>query len=350
MSTASFVQALPKVELNLQLEGAIQQSTLLMIAEQNEIRESLKHFDDWIRLIETPDYKRLPELIRTICAWFKYPDNLGRAVYDLGTALAKQNVRYAEIGVNPALFPELPQNYDTFLSLINDGRDRAKRAWGIDLAWVFVIPRDEPRRADELARWVTSPAAQRGGVVALGLSGDENSQPVGQFERAFNAVEKKEVPRVVRAGDAQGADGVLKAIEMLHPTRIIDGWGAADQPEALAALTQNAITLAVSPIRAQRQGWVASVADYPLRKLYDEGVSLVVGTDMPSLYHTTLNDEYLSVVEASGFTTGELEDIALNAVRSSNLPPDAKAEVLAAFTQAYADLRAEHLAAEEPAS
>ncbi|MFN8448373.1 MAG: hypothetical protein U0521_07220 [Anaerolineae bacterium] len=168
---------------------------------------------------------------------------------------------------------------------------------------------------------------------------------VGQFERAFNAVEKKEMPRVVRAGDAQGAEGVLKAIEMLHPTRIIDGWGAADQPEALAALTQNEITLAVSPIRAQRQGWIPAVADYPLRKLYDEGVSLVVGTDMPSLYHTTLTDEYLSVVEVSGFTTEELEDIALNAVRSSNLPPDAKAEMLASFTQVYADLRAEHLQA-----
>lgn len=345
MTTESFVQALPKVELNVQLEGAVQRNTLLMIAEQNDIRESLKHFDDWVRLIETPDYKRVGDLTRTTCAWLKHPDNLTRIVYDLGTALSKQNVRYAEVGVNPAMFPELTQSYEAFLGLINDGRDRARRAWGIDLAWIFVIPRDEPRRADELARWVTTAAAQRGGVVALGLSGDENAQPVGQFERPFSMVEKKDFPRVARAGDAQGAEGVIKTIETLHPTRIIDGRGTADQPEALAALKQRDITLAISLIRAQRQGWVETIADYPLRRLYGEGVSLTVGTDMPCVYHTTLNDEYRAVVEQCGFTTEELEDLALNAVRSSYLPEAAKAEMLAAFTEAYAAARAEHLEA-----
>lgn len=345
MTTESFVHALPKVELNIQLEGAIQQNTLLMIAEQNDIRESLKHFDDWVRLIETPDYKRAGELTRTICSWLKHPDNLTRIVYDLGTMLSKQNVRYAEVGINPAIFPELTQSFDVFLELINDGRDRAKRAWGIDLAWVFMIPRDEPRRADELARWVATAAAQRGGVVALGLSGDENAQPVGQFERPFSAAEKKELPRVVRAGDSQGADGIIKAIETLHPTRILDGWGAVDKPEALAALKTHEVTVAASLIRADRQGWVETVADYPLRRLYDEGVSMVVGTDMPSIYHSTLNDEYLAVVEQCGFTTEELEDLALNAVRNSYLPEAAKAELLAAFTEEYAEIRAEHLEA-----
>jgi adenosine deaminase len=336
--------------LNIQLEGAIQQNTLLMIAEQNEIRESLKHFDDWVRLIETPDYRRVNELTRTICSWLKYPDNLTRIIYDMGTVLSKQNVRYAEVGINTALFPELTQNYEAFLGLINDGRERARRAWGIELAWIFVIPREEPRRADELARWATTAAAQRGGVVALGLSGDENAQPIGQFERPFNAVEKKELPRVVRAGDAQGAEGVLKAIEALHPTRIVDGWGAVDQPEVLAALKQNDITVAASLLRAQRQGWVETVADYPLRKLYDGGVSVVVGSDMPSVYHTTLNDEYLAVVEQCGFTTEELEDLGMNAVRNSYMPEEAKAEMLAAFTQAYADARAEHLEAAQESS
>ena len=56
MSTASFVQALPKVELNIQLEGAIQPQTLAVIADQNEIYEKMKHFQDWVNLINAPDY------------------------------------------------------------------------------------------------------------------------------------------------------------------------------------------------------------------------------------------------------------------------------------------------------
>jgi adenosine deaminase len=188
---ASFIQAMPKVELNLHLEGAILPNTLKLIADQNEISESLKHFSDWVSLINQPDYTRLYEIARMACSWLKQGEDLTRVVYDLGTALAKQNVRYAEIGINPTLYPDLNLSYDGILGAISDGRDRAKRAWGVDMNWIFNISRDDPRRADDLARWTTTANAQRSGVVALGVSGDENAQPVGQFERAFHSVEKK---------------------------------------------------------------------------------------------------------------------------------------------------------------
>ena len=307
MTIASFVAALPKVELNVQLGGAIQPKTLLMIASQNEINESLKHFDTWAKLVEKPEYGRLYEIIRMTCSWLKATDDLTRAVYDVGTTLAKQNVRYAEVGIDPTLFPDLNLSYDGTLTAINDGRDRAKRAWGIDMAWIFTIPREEPRRADELARWVSGASAQRGSVVGLGLTGDEKAQPVGQFERAFSMVEKKEISRVVRAGDAFGAEGVQKALQELHPTRILDGWGAAESPDVVTALLEQNVTLALNLTRAVQQKWVGSAADYPLRKLYNDGVSLVLSSDMPAMYQTTLNAEYLAAVEQGGLTVEELE-------------------------------------------
>ncbi len=346
MTTASFIQAMPKVEPNIQLDGAVPTKTLLMIADQNEIADSLKHFDNWVRLVSEPEYPRIYEIVRMACSWLKHPDDLTRVVYDLGTSLAKQNVRYAEVSVNPAQYPDLDLSYDGFLNAINDGRDRAKRAWGIDIGWVFMIPREEPRRADELARWASTASSRRGNVVGLGVSGDENAQPVGQFERAFHTVEKKEIGRVARAGDRQGAEGVLKTIEVLHPQRIIDGWGTAESPEALTAVVENQITLAVSPTRAHKQGWVTSLAEYPLRKLIDNGVSVVIGSDMASLYHTSLNDEYTAVVDQYGLSLEELEALALNAVQKSFMLEEAKTEMLKTFTESYAALRTEHI---EPA-
>jgi adenosine deaminase len=345
MSTASFIEALPKVDLNVQLIGAIQPKTLLMIADQNEIAETLKRFGDWVRLVQEPDRARLYEIARMACSWLKAPDDLTRVVYDVGTTLAKQNVKYAEVAIDPTYFPDLNLSFDGVLTAINDGRDRAKRAWGIDMAWVFTIPREEPRRADDLARWAGTAGVQRGGVVGLGLSGDEKAQPVGQFERAFQMALKKDLPRVARAGDMQGAEGVLKTVAELQPNRILDGWGAAESADAVTALVENNITLAVNLTRAVKQGWVESAAEYPLRKLYDDGVSLALCSDMPGFYQTTLNAEYAQAVEQGGLTTAELEDVALNAVRASFLGDTAKAEMLQSFTEAYGALRAEHLEA-----
>ena len=62
MSVQEFIKAIPKVELNVQLTGAMNKETLLMIARQNGIPDELKHFDSWVELLNNPDYKRLDEI------------------------------------------------------------------------------------------------------------------------------------------------------------------------------------------------------------------------------------------------------------------------------------------------
>jgi aminodeoxyfutalosine deaminase len=343
MTLASFIEAMPKVELSAALEGVTLRSTLLMLADQNEVAPSIKHFNDWVALIDKPDYKRLVDLVRMTSSWIQQAEDLTRITYDAGMLLAKQNVRYAEITVNPALYPTLSDSFEGLLAALNDGRDRAQRAWGIRMAWIMAIPRDEPRRADDVARLVTGLAGRRAGVVALGLTGREDVQPVGQFERAFRTAEKKSVPRVVRAGDMRGVEGVADAVKTLSPNRVIDARGAADSPELLQQLADERITVCISPTRAVKQGWSPSASELPLRTLYDADVPLVIGSDMPSLYHTTLNAEYRTAVEGAGLEVDELIEVALNAVRGSFLPDEEKAAMEASFKDEYARLRAEHL-------
>ncbi len=342
MTLETFVTSMPKVELHVYLEGAVSRDILSMIADQNDIPASMKHFNDWLNQVTKPDFKRLYDLIKMTCSWLQTGDDLTRIVYELGVALHKQNVVYAEVSVNPVLYTGLSLTMEDFMAAVHDGRERARRGWGIEMAWIVTLPRDEPRRADEIARFVTSAAARRYHVVGLGLSGNENAQPVGQFERAFKSVEKKDVPRIVRAGDYSALEGVRKAFEVLMPTRIVDGRGAWESPELMARLIDQRVPICVSPRRVLAHGWASNLADYPLRKLYDEGVTLIVGSDMPTFYGS-LAAQYRLLVDQGGFTADELEDIALAAVRMSYLPDEDKAALEDRFRNQYAQLRAEHL-------
>ena len=149
MTVQSFIEAMPKADLHIHLEGAVSRQTLLLIADQNEVEETIKHFHSWVELLAKPDYDRLDELMKMTNGWFKQAEDLTRSAYDVGLYLAKQNVRYAEVTVNPALYPEMNLSLEQFLAAINDGRDRAQRAWGIQMSWILAIPRDEPRRSDD---------------------------------------------------------------------------------------------------------------------------------------------------------------------------------------------------------
>lgn len=343
MSLESFIESMPKAELHVRLDGALLRETLLNLAEQNEIFDSQKQLNHWVGLIDKPDFVKLDETARTISSWAMYPEDLALIVYELGVQFSKQNVRYVEVGVDPTTFVDVGMGFEEFMAAINDGRDRAERGWGIKMGWVMTIPREKPRRGDDVARWATGAAARKGRVVALGLAGPEDSQPVGQFKRAFNTVEKKLLPRTAHAGDITVPEGISESLEQLNPNRLMDSWGLIDQPELIQHLDAQGISLCICLSREQKIGHVAAVKEYPLRQLYDHGVRLVLGSGMPSFYKTSLNAEYLRAVNDCGLAVDELIELALNAVRYSFLPDDEKHSMMEEFIEAYTQLKEEHL-------
>lgn len=346
MSVESYIRAMPKVELNVQLEGAMQRDTLLMIADQNEIRDQIKRFDRWVEQYKAPDFKKLEELSGVLRGWMQYGDDLVRAVYDVGLSLSKRNVRYAEITINPLTFVTGDFTFEAFMQAINDGRNRAERAWGIQMRWVLAIPRGDARYADEVARWATSATGRNGGVVGLALVGYDKNTSLDQFERAFHTATKKNIHRIAYL-NAQ--DDIDDAIEHMALNSVVDGWGVVESPETLIRMREQNITLSVGPTRAQAYGWTNNVADYPMAQLLEYEVPLIVSSDMPTLFDSDLNDEYMKLIESELLTLEQLEAIMLRAVEHTHMDEDER-HVLQATIEVEMDvLRAEHLLEEDEA-
>lgn len=342
MSVAGFIAAMPKAELNVQLEGSLTRPTLITIAEGNEINTTLKHYQQWLTQFDKPDYRRLPDLVKTVNGWMRFSEELVRVVYDLGVALYKNGARYAEVGVNPMLYEGIGMSLDEMLLALNDGRDRVLRAWNVEMNWVISIPRDEPRRAEDLARWATGLTARRGNVLGIALVGKEDVQPIAQFERPFRNAEKKDMPRAARAGDVLGGEGVAATVRALNPNRLIDAWKLMESEDAVAAVREAKATVTLSLVRAQKHGWISQIEDYPLRVMLDAGIPVSLGTDMPTFYHTSLIQEYTLAVEKLGLTVDELIQVALNGLRASFQSDEAKAEMVQMFSEEYTRLREEH--------
>lgn len=343
MAIEDFIRAIPKVELRVRLEGVFRKDTLMLIAEQNDVPSNIKKFENWVALLDDPDYQRLSETIQTVGEWAQHPDDLTRLVYDLGVILARQNIKYAEVIVDPLLHMQPTMSFDKFMETLNDGRDRAERGWKIKLRWILNIRRDQPRRADEIVRWAASSAGTKGGVVAVVLSGDETAQPVGQFVRPFATAHKKEVARVIYVGDQKKAETIPDVVEELQPNRLLDARGIEDSPESLTLLEKHDIVLNMCPTRALRMGWIDSYDAHPVRSLYDNNVKLTISADMPSYFQTTLSDEYIALVTHNGFTRDEIEELVLNSIRHSFMNDDEKEEMLSEFKKAFEHLRMEYI-------
>ena len=78
----------------------------------------------------------------------------------------------------------------------------------------------------------------------------------------------------------------------------------------MEALSKRQIPVEICITSNVRTGAVPSLADHPIRKLYDAGVPILLNTDDPALFGCTLTSEYELAARQFGFTEEELSRIA----------------------------------------
>lgn len=330
------IQALPKVELHVHLEGTVQPETLFALARQNGIALPVASLDDLRDWYTFRNFDHFVEIFSTLCACLQTPDDFARITYEYGLAMAQQNIRYAEITWSPTQHPHLP--FTALLEGVNAGRRQAERDFGVRMAWIPDIVRCEPDTALQVVASVTSPEARAGGVVALGLGGPEVGFPPELFTEAFDRARAAGLHSNPHAGETVGPESVWGALRALGAERIGHGVRAIEDPALVAYLAEHRIPLEVNPTSNICLGVYSSYAAHPLRALLEAGIQVTINSDDPALFNTSLNAEYLHAVQDCGLTIGQLVTVARHAICASYLPAHDKASLLAEFDRACDEL------------
>lgn len=344
MTLAELVAALPKVELHVHLEGTVQPATLLDLAEKNGVplpAADVEALEAWYTF---RDFDHFLEIFSAICRCLQTSDDFARITAEYGQTMARQNIRYAEVTWSPGTHAGVggKLTWQELLAGINAGRERARREHGVEMRWIPDIVRCFPDTADTVVDWLTSPEAQAGGIVALGLGGPEVGFPPELFADAFQRAKRHGLHSNPHAGETVGPESVWGAIRALKAERLGHGVRSIEDPALVAYLAEHQIPLEVNPTSNICLGVYPSYQAHPLRRLLEAGVCVTVNSDDPALFCTTLNDEYLHAVQDCGLSLDQLRQVGLNAVRASYLPEPDKARLLATFEAEYARIMGQH--------
>jgi adenosine deaminase len=318
---------MPKAELHLHLEGAIQPRTLAALARRHNCLDRLPATDadslrNWFRFT---DFRHFIDVYMTISDLLRTPADFSLAVTALGDELARHNVRYAEVTFTPYTHTHVQDKglgIADLLAGLAEGRAQVQTQHGIDLRWVFDIPRNvsfpkhtaqayDPKPADTTLEFALLGRPQ--GVIALGLGGLEVGAPPEPFAHAFAAARSAGLYALPHAGETMGATSVWGAVRALSAQRIGHGVRSIEDPQLLNHLRDAQIPLEVNITSNICLHVYRRAAHHPFPHLDRMGLVVTVNSDDPPLFNTDITAEYCLLADEFGYGIADIARIARNA-------------------------------------
>ncbi|MFL5804168.1 MAG: adenosine deaminase, partial [Roseiflexaceae bacterium] len=272
MSLESYIQAMPKAELHVHLEGAIQPETLLALARRNGVAlpaDTVAGLRSWYTFT---DFAHFVEIYLAISACIRSADDIELIAREFLAGQAAQGIRYSEVTYTAFThyhFKGLP--FREQLAALNRARAWAAAELGVAIGLVIDIPRNISAENGLLvADWAIDGMGD--GVIALGLGGPEISNPPEKFAEAFARARAAGLPSVPPAGESVGPESIWGALHALDALRIGHGVRCLEDAALVAELRERQIPLEVCPTSNVCLGVAPSIAEHPLPRLIDEGL------------------------------------------------------------------------------
>ncbi len=315
-------QHIPKVELHCHFEGTITPDLMCRMARRNGLDVPAKLIDEeggyvWSSFLEfLTAYDGASSVIRTAQ---DYRD----IAYEYLTSAAREGAIYVEMFTSPDHASEIGIGYVEMNAAIAAGIDDAEHDSGIIGRMIATCVRHlGPERALAVAEQVANNPHRY--VVGFGMGGDEGQYTPIDFAPAYDVVFEAGLSCTVHAGEVQGAHSVEDALDALPVVRIGHGVRSIEDPELVARLVEEEITLEVCPGSNLALGLFESAVDHPLKGLMNAGCKITLGSDDPPFFRTTIGCEYDLAANTFGLSEADLRTFTKSGIEAAFADEDIK--------------------------
>ena len=289
------IAGMAKAELHVHLEGAIRPEVAVALAARHGVVISEAEVR---RRYAYGNFLEFIEAFKWVTSFLREPGDFAAVACDLAEQLIAQHVVYAEVTLSVGVMLLRKQgprrNFEAILEATAPFESR-----GLRLNWIFDAVRQfGPELAEQVLDWAVECRSPR--IVAFGIGGNELQVETAAFRRVYRRAAEVGLHRLMHAGETGGPEKIREAVEMLGVERVGHGIAAMHDPALMDLLAARRIVLEVCPASNLRTGALgaqlgraeATLAEHPLPKLLRHGIPVVLSTDDPSMFHTSLREEY----------------------------------------------------------
>lgn len=310
MTLSEFIQALPKTETHLHVEGALPYE-LLQAWKPAEYPSNPAFRRPDYRYATFPDFESI--LLSHALPWFTNAERYHEAAKAIFAKHGAQNVRYVETSFHLPVTKFIRLPGPEIIAAI-----RAAVPAGLEVR-IFAgmlrsdIVGDLRPTIDQLHTW--------DGLAGVDLHGFEAMPTEPETAGIWARLRAAGKVTKCHAGEFGGPERVREAIEQLGVDRIQHGVRAIEDPAVVRLAAERGVTFDMCPISNLRLKVVPSLQEHPIRQFMAAGVRCTVSTDDPLNFANTVNDEYAALANELSFTYAELAQVARNGWDVADVSP-----------------------------
>jgi adenosine deaminase len=310
------LQAMPKVEIHVHLEGATDAETVYQMARRNRVDLPVASLAEWKAFYEFTDFNHFIDVYMVASGCMRTPDDFALMTERFLAHQARQNIRYSEVFLSVSLqVDKLPDG--ELLAALAAGAAAGEARYGSRVRFIADITRHLPHTRARVLEFALR-GREQGLFLGLGLGGKEVGHPPEDFADVYAEAKRQGLRVVAHAGETAGAASVRGAIEALGAERIGHGVRCLEDPALVEELRVRQTPLEVCPVSNYCLGIVQRGQPHPIRQLFDAGLVCTLNSDDPPMFSTSLNREYQTLAE-QGFSWEELWRLNLATLEASFL-------------------------------
>ena len=329
--TPAQVQALPKVELHLHIEGTLEPELILRLAERNGIRLPYANLAELEAQYEFTDLQSFLDLYYANMAVLQTADDFADLTRAYLVRAKAAGVRHAEVFLDPQAHTVRGVALATCVAGVAEVLEQSEAEFGMTSALIVTFLRDRP--AAEALAMLEELIDMEAPIEGIGLDSAEVGHAPADFVEVFALARAHGLECVAHAGEEGPPEYVWQALELLQVSRVDHGIRSLEDEALVKHLVEGQIPLTVCPFSNVRLRAVDTLEAHPLPEMLARGMAVTVNSDDPAYFGGYLDDNFQALVSTFGFGANELATLSRNAVLAAFLTEDEREPLLVAIEE-----------------
>ncbi len=322
----AFIHGLPKAELHIHIEGALEPELMLELAAKNGIDLPFASVGDVRRAYDFKNLQSFLDIYYQGAQVLFTEDDFYRLTWSYLQKAAEQNVRHAEIFFDPQTHTARGLKFETVVQGIHRAMADAGRQLDLSSKLIMCILRH--LSVTEALATLEEARNFKDLITAVGLDSSELGFPPEKFVPVFDRARQWEFKTVAHAGEEGPPEYIWQALKLLRVDRIDHGVRCLEDAGLVDYLVEKQIPLTVCPLSNVKLKVFDDMKQHNLKQMLDLGLWVTVNSDDPAYFGGYIEENFLALHQTQGLTTEDIYKLARNAFNASFLDPAQKKKYL----------------------